>query len=114
MTDEQGREGWADPAWMGELHPEARTNVSVQGFGPLCRDRWCAFLVHPDGHTMAAFYEPAAREITLTTGFSWPMESRFRAAVRESAKQLLNMAMVRWAELRFDDETETIDDRYDP
>ena len=93
---------------MGELHPEARTNVSVAGFGPLLPTRWCAILVHPDGHTMAAFYEPAAREICLTTGFSWPLESRWRDAVRESARQLLGIARMSWAELRFDQETETL------
>lgn len=89
-------------------HPEARTNVSVSGFGPLCGDRWAATLVHPDGHVMAAFYEPAASSGCLETGFRWPLETRWRDAVRESARQLLGIARMGWAELRFGAETEEL------
>jgi hypothetical protein len=92
----------------GELHPEARTNVSVSAFGPLCGDRWAALLVHPDGHVLAAFYEPAARVACADTGVSWPLETRFRNAVRETADQLLRLAGMTWAELRFGQETESI------
>lgn len=92
----------------GELHPEARTNVSVAGFGPLCSDRWAATLARPGGHIMAAFYEPAAREICLETGFSWPLEARWRDAVRDTADQLLHLAGLDRGELRFDDQPEEI------
>lgn len=91
------------------LHPEARTNVTVGEFGPPCPDRWAATLIHPEGHMMAAFYEPIARELTLTTGFAWPFERRFRDAVRATARQLLGLARVPWATLRFGDEEEVVE-----
>lgn len=93
----------------GALHREAFVNISIEGFGPLCPDRWAATLVDADGDVLAAFYAPVAREITLAEGLPWRLEDRWRAALRVGSGRLLATVRQPWGELRFgDDESERL------